>query len=78
MEQDEAKAIAYYQKAAFHGHGGACNNLGYLYNNGSSTITRDPQQARMFYKAGALKGTGGGRGEGRGGEASEEVRRKTT
>jgi TPR repeat protein len=44
------------EKAAFHGHGGACNNLGYLYDHGGVTITKDPNQARRYYKAGAMKG----------------------
>ena len=57
IEQDETKAIANFQKAAFHGHGGACNNLGYMYDHVSSIIAKDRNQARTYYKSGALKGT---------------------
>eukprot|EP00026_Physarum_polycephalum_P002467 Phypoly_transcript_02474.p1 GENE.Phypoly_transcript_02474~~Phypoly_transcript_02474.p1 ORF type:complete len:892 (+),score=143.23 Phypoly_transcript_02474:206-2677(+) len=56
IEQDEGRAIKFMEKAAFHGHAGANNNLGYLYNHGGHMIAKDQGQAWRYYKAGALKG----------------------
>ncbi len=56
MEQDEAKAVSYFMKASLHGCEGASNNLGLLYSRGGTTVTRDENKARQFYKDAALKG----------------------
>lgn len=56
VEKDEAKAIAYFERASHHGLAEANNNLGCLYKSGGHFIKKDPQQARIYFKAGSMNG----------------------
>jgi TPR repeat protein len=54
-EKDQAKALAFYEKAAGQGHIGAMNALAFAYRDGAG-VPKDAAKARSWFEKAARKG----------------------
>jgi uncharacterized protein len=61
VEQDYAKAMEWYRKAADHGLTDAQYNVGMIYENGRG-VTKDIEQAKVWYQKAADQGNAFGKG----------------
>ncbi len=61
VDQDYAKAMEWYRKAADQGYADAQSNVGVLYENGMG-VAKDIEQARAWYQKAADQGNAGAKG----------------